>query len=68
MGDPTTLLLSIIFGSLGVGYFIYGKKQQKLIPLIAGLALCIYPYFVPNIYMNIAIGVILIIIPWIIKI
>ena len=68
MGDPTTLLLSIIFGSLGVGYFIYLKKQQKLIPLIAGLALCIYPYFVPNIYMNIAIGVILIIIPWIIKI
>ena len=30
MDIGTTLLFSTLFGSIGLGYFMYGKKQQKL--------------------------------------
>jgi len=29
MDIGTTLMLSILFGSIGAGYFLYGKKQQQ---------------------------------------
>ena len=48
MDSPAPIICGIIFGSIGLGYFIYGKKQQMAIPMICGLALMIYPYFVAN--------------------
>ena len=48
MDIGTTLMLSILFGSIGAGYFIYGKKQQQFVPLLTGLALCVYPYFLSS--------------------
>src|SRR3546814_5579929 len=38
-----TLLWGLLFGSIGLGYFLYGKKQARLVPLLCGLALMIYP-------------------------
>ena len=32
------LVASLIWGSVGVGFFIYGKKQQSLVPLFGGLS------------------------------
>jgi hypothetical protein len=67
MGNGTTLLFGMIFGSIGFGYFVYGKKQQKFIPMAAGVGLCSYPYFVSNVYLMIGIGVILTVLPWLIR-
>ena len=33
MDFGTTLIFSILFGSIGMGYFVYGKKQQAALPL-----------------------------------
>jgi len=63
----TTLMFSVLFGSIGVGYFIYGKKQQRMIPLVAGLGLCVFPYFIPNAYAMATVGTILTAAPWILK-
>jgi len=57
----------MIFGSIGTGYFIYGKKQQNTIALITGLLLAVYPYFVSNWVLVILIGVVLMSVPFIIK-
>ena len=38
----------MIFGGIGFIAFVYGKKQGSLQPLIIGLVLMIYPYFVTN--------------------
>ncbi len=57
----------MLFGSVGFGYFIYGKKQSKFIPLLVGLALCGYPYFVSNIYVMLLIGVVLIALPFLVN-
>ena len=48
MSNPTGLMLSILFGSIGLGYFVYGKKQANLIALFAGLLLMVVPYLISN--------------------
>jgi hypothetical protein len=39
---------SLLFGTIGLGYFIDGKKRQRFVPLLAGRALISYPCFVSN--------------------
>lgn len=66
MDFGTTLIFSILFGSIGMGYFVYGKKQQEALPLLAGIVLCIFPYFVSNVYIMVLVGIILTVLPWVI--
>lgn len=40
------LLASLVWGSVGVGYFIYGKKQQEVAPLVGGLIMIAISYLV----------------------
>ncbi|MDD5226328.1 MAG: hypothetical protein PHV97_03975 [Candidatus Omnitrophica bacterium] len=46
--NTANILASVIFGSIGFGALIYGKKQSNLKALVIGVALMVYPYFVPN--------------------
>ena len=68
MISPSTLMLGIIFGAIGLGFFIYGKKQGAIIPLFCGVGLMILPYFISNIYILIFSGIIMVAIPYFIKI
>ncbi len=43
--EPSFLFASLIWGSVGVGYFIYGKKQQSLMPAIGGILMIAASYF-----------------------
>jgi hypothetical protein len=63
MGEAR-LLWGLLFSSVGVGFFIYGKRQRSAVPLLCGLALCIYPYFVANVIATVAVGVALVAIPY----
>ena len=63
----TTLVFSVVFGSIGVGYFIYGRKQQRLIPLIAGMGLFAVPYLIPDPYVLALAGALLAAAPWALK-
>jgi hypothetical protein len=42
------LLWGVLFGSVGFGYFLYGKKQTATVPLVSGIALIVFPYFISN--------------------
>jgi hypothetical protein len=42
------LFFGIVAGAIGVAYLVYGRRQTKLVPVIAGVLLCIYPYFVES--------------------
>ena len=46
--DMNNLLLSMLFGTCGTGYIMYGKKAGQLIPVAAGLLLVICPYFITS--------------------
>lgn len=49
--DPNVLFASLIWGAIGAGYFIYGKKQQSFVPLIAGLLMIAASYFATSVWM-----------------
>jgi hypothetical protein len=57
----------LLFGSIGLGYFIYGKKQKAVVPLVCGLALMLFPYFVSNVLLLVGIGALLAAIPYFLR-
>jgi hypothetical protein len=59
-----TLLIAIFAGAFGMGYFVYGKREQKAVPLISGVLLCVYPYFVDNALWSIFVGAALLAAPF----
>lgn len=65
--NTTTLLLNVLFGSIGFGLFLYGKKQMVTAPLLCGLCLMIFPYFVSNNFLLVGIGVALTAIPYFLR-
>ncbi len=66
--DTASLLWGVLFSSIGVGYFIYGRKQQKLVPLLCGIGLMIFTFVVSNVWVLLAIGAILMAMPYFISI
>ena len=65
--DISLLILGMVFGTIGWGFFSYGRKQKRTVPLFVGVALFILPYIITNLYLMIGIGVLLTIIPYFIK-
>ena len=62
------LFAMLVFGAIGAGYFIYGWKQRRPVPLAVGLALSVYPFFVTNVWLVCLIGSGLCTVPWWLKI
>ncbi len=56
MPTPAALFGLILFGVIGLAAFLYGKKQSLWKPVIVGLALMFYPYFVSETWILYAIG------------
>jgi len=44
-----------------------GRRQRAVVPLVCGLALMIFPYFVANVPLLVGIGVVLITIPYFLR-
>lgn len=44
--DTSFLFASLLWGSIGGGYWIYGKKQREMMPMIGGVAMIGVSYFV----------------------
>jgi hypothetical protein len=61
------LLWGLLFSSIGLGFFLYGKKQRSLWPLLSGIALMVFPYFVSNPWWLVAIGVALTALPYFLR-
>jgi hypothetical protein len=55
--DPTLLFLGFVTGGIGFVLFVYGKKQQRMPQLFAGVLYMVYPYFVTSVSVMIGIGV-----------
>lgn len=66
--DAWTIFLGLTFGSIGFGFFIYGRKQSRVVPLVAGLCLMVFPYFVDNLVLTLIIGVVLMVVPFLFRV
>jgi len=61
-----SLLVGVVASAMGVGYFIYGKRQTKIVPMVAGVLLCVYPYFIDSLLWSVLVGLLLIAAPFLI--
>jgi hypothetical protein len=62
--DGNAILVSLLVGLVGAACFVYGKRQGRVPPMVIGAALTIYPYFVSNVAVMIAIAVALLVALW----
>ncbi|MCA8944132.1 MAG: hypothetical protein KDB80_16325 [Planctomycetes bacterium] len=62
--DTSSILWTVLFSSVGLGFFLYGKKQRAPVPFACGVALMVYPYFVSNVFALVAIGALLMAVPY----
>ncbi|WP_374974068.1 amino acid transport protein [Acinetobacter venetianus] len=65
--NATQLFLGVIFSSIGFGYFLYGKKQKMAVPLVCGLVLMLFTYFIDNTMIISIIGIVLSILPYFLR-
>jgi hypothetical protein len=61
-----SLFVSIVAGAIGLAYLVYGRRQQKIAPLIAGVLLCTCPYFIDSLTWLCVVGALLLIVPFVI--
>ena len=64
MGSEAWLLWGVVFGSIGLAYFVYGKKQRRFVPLLCGIALMAFPYFISNTVLLVVVGLVLSAVPY----
>ena len=50
-----------------MGYFVYGKKQRAVVPLLCGVALMVFPYMVTSTYWMVLVGGVLAAIPYFVR-
>ena len=67
MESSATLLWGLFFGSFGLGFFMYGKKQKKLMPFISGVLLMAFPYFISSPVIMVIIGTTLMVMPYFVR-
>ncbi len=47
--DTTGLMFSLLFGLIGTGLFLFGKREGRPVHVGAGLALMVVPGFLPGV-------------------
>ncbi len=66
--DMSTLLWGVVFGAIGLGYFLYARKQRAPVPLVCGVALMVIPYLISNNWVLVLVGVVLIAAPYLVRV
>jgi hypothetical protein len=56
MPIPSELFFSILFSLIGSAVFLYGKNSKQIPPLLIGLTLMVFPYFVSGPWLIFIIG------------
>jgi hypothetical protein len=65
--DGASLFWGLLFGSIGLAYLVYGRRQGTIVPYVSGLALIAFPYFVSGTFALVAIGIALIALPYFLR-
>jgi hypothetical protein len=60
------LFFGILTGAVGVAYIVYGRRQTRLVPVVSGVLLCVYSYFVESWLWLSLLGAVLIAAPFVV--
>jgi len=63
--SPSSLFANIVVSTVGLGFFLYGKKQRRVPQLVTGVVLMVYPYFVNGAVPMLAIGAVIVAALWV---
>jgi predicted membrane protein len=66
--STSLILWGVLFGAIGLGFSTYGKKQKAVVPLVCGLALMGAPYFISSTVLLVAVGAVLVAVPYFVRI
>jgi hypothetical protein len=55
--SAANLIGGFVFGSIGFVAFIYGKRMNRWKPMLLGIALMVYPYFINDDKIMLVIGI-----------
>lgn len=66
--NTAALLWGVLFGSIGMGLFLYGKREAAVVPLVCGVGLMVFTFFVTNTFALVGIGLLLSILPYFLRI
>ena len=61
------LMWGMVFSSIGVGFFMYGKRQRRTIPLLVGILLSVLPFFTSDTTLLAVSGSALTALPWFLR-
>jgi hypothetical protein len=67
MDPAVSLILSAIFGAIGTGYFLYGKREAKASALVCGFGLMIFPWFVDSLWATLLWGAVFLALPFLVS-
>ncbi|MFT3992194.1 MAG: hypothetical protein QM680_12370 [Luteolibacter sp.] len=62
--NPYNILAGLVFGTIGMASVSYGKKLDLWKPVVIGILLMGYPYFVENVWLMWGIGAGLLVLLW----
>ena len=65
--NTSLLFLGLLFGSIGTGYCVYGRRQSAVVPFLCGVLLIGIPYFIASVAALVVVGVVLAALPFFIK-
>ena len=65
--DGYDLFVPLLFGMIGMGMFMYGRKAGRMVPLVAGGLLMVVPYFLPNRIAQSVVCSVIAATPWVIR-
>ena len=60
---PGMLARILLLGAFALIYFVYGKMNGAVVPLMRGVDLMVFPYFISGLFPLILVGLILILLP-----
>lgn len=61
------LIGGLVFGAVGAGYCLYGRRQRLAVPFLCGAGLILLPYFIDNSVLLVGLGLALIAAPFVVR-
>jgi hypothetical protein len=65
--SESSLVWGVLFGAIGLGYFVYGKKQRAVVPLLCGVGLIVLPYLISSTWPLFLVGTAIAAVPYFVR-
>ncbi|SFR44050.1 hypothetical protein SAMN04488073_1275 [Marinobacter gudaonensis] len=61
--ETANIILALIFGCIGLAYFMYGRRQKHMVARYCGIGMALYPYLAGSPWEMLTVGLVLMLVP-----